>query len=142
MTARNSQFKKSLAPNTPQNGLSSAPISWTLAEELHQEYTQNPDALKIETPSGVQVLNGFRINANHMRNILDGKNESGVVVQSPASDVFIMLGVREEDLGKPVNEQFFTLIVTSLDHTHTIQTEVVYDHGSPCPDSCPNMPSE
>lgn len=140
MTARITHFKKSLPAHTPQNGLSSAPISWTLAEEMHQEYVENPDAMKIETPSGVQVLNGFRINANHLRNILDGKNENGVVVQSPASDVYVMLGVREEDLGKLDNEQFFTLIVTAIDANNNIQPDVVYDHVAPCPDMCPNMP--
>lgn len=140
MTTRNSQFKKSLPTNVPQNGLTSAPISWATAEEMHQEYIDNPDALKIETTSGVEVLNGFRINATHLRNILDGKNESGVVVQSPASEVFIMLGVREEDLGLPDNEQFFTLIVSAIDANNNVLPDVVYDHSTPCPNICPNMP--
>jgi hypothetical protein len=53
MTTRITQFKKSLPAHSPQNGLSSATISWATAEEMHQEYVDNPDALKIDTTSGI-----------------------------------------------------------------------------------------
>lgn len=141
MTTRTTQFKLNTASENPQNGLKSAHITWATADEMQQEYVDNPDALKIETPEGVKVLRGMRLEAQHMQNLLDGKNESGVVVQGPANEIYLMFGVREQDLNKPQEEQFFTIIAAAIDSQNNLLTETVLDNFAVCPFICPNMPS-
>jgi hypothetical protein len=136
MTLRNSQFKSNTESENPQNGLSSVFIPWTKAEEMRDEYLDNPEALKIETPDGIKVLRSFRLEADQMQKLLEGKNESGVVVQAPASKITLMFGVREQDLGKPASEQYFTIIAAAVDAQNNLLTAAVLDNFSPCPFHC------
>jgi hypothetical protein len=137
MTTRTSQFKLNTESENPQNGLSSAPITWTIVDEMQQEYADNPDAMKIETPTGIQVLKGIRFEAQQIKNLLEGKNESGVVVQSPAEHLYIMFGVRPQDVGNPAEEQFFTLVASSIDNQNNLLKDALIDYGAPCPNDCP-----
>jgi hypothetical protein len=139
MTTRTSQFKLNKASENPQNGLSSAPIAWTVVNDMQQEYADNPDAMKIQTPTGIQVLKGVRFEAQQIKNLLEGKNESGVVVQSPAEHLYIMFGVRPHDIGKPAGEQFFTLVASGIDGQNNLLKDVLIDYAAPCPHDCPNI---
>jgi hypothetical protein len=118
--------------------LSSSEITWSDAQLMKLKYSQNPDSLKIQTPNGIEILNGFRINAEHIRQLLDGKNESGIVVQNPAHDIYINFGVDLNDINKPENQQYFTIIATAIDNNNVQQTNIVFDHCAPCPDLCPS----
>ncbi len=133
MEPKKTHFK--LAITKPK--LSSTQITWSEAQLMKLKYRQNPDSLKIETNTGIEILNGFRVNADHMRKLLDGKNENGDVVQNPAQDIYITFGVNLEDVTKPVAQQYFTIIATAIDNNNIQQTNVVYDHFGPCPDLCP-----
>ncbi len=117
--------------------LSSSEISWSDAQLMKLKYSQNPDSLKIQMPNGIEILNGFRINAEHIRQLLDGKNESGIVVQNPAQDIYISFGVNLDDVSKPTSEQYFTIIATAVDSNNVQQTNLVFDNCTPCPDMCP-----
>jgi hypothetical protein len=63
---------------------------------------------------------------------LDGKNQHGITKQEPASHLYIMFGVREQDFGKPSEEQYFTFILAGLDHNNQLLPHVVYDHYVAC----------
>jgi hypothetical protein len=117
--------------------LSSTQITWSDAQLMKLKYRQNPDSLKIEITTGVEILNGFRVNAEHLRKLIDGKNENGIVIQNPAQDIYITFGVNLEDVNKPVSQQYFSIIVTAIDSNNVQQTNVVYDYCTPCPDMCP-----
>lgn len=116
----------------------STEISWTDAQIMKLKYSQNPDSLKIQTPSGIDILNGFRINAEHISQLLYGKNENGIVVQNPAQDIYICFGVNLDDINKPENQQYFTIIATAIDNNNLQQTNIVFDHCAPCPNLCPS----
>ena len=118
--------------------ISSSEIGWSDAQLMKLKYSQNPDSLKIETNTGIEILNGFRVNADHIRKLLDGKNENGEVIQNPAQDIYISFGVNLEDINKPFNQQYFTIIVTAIDNNNVQQTNIVFDHCAPCPDLCPS----
>jgi predicted amino acid-binding ACT domain protein len=133
MNTKKPHFK--LAITKPK--LSSTEINWSDAQLMKLKYCQNPDSLKIETNTGVEILNGFRVNAEHLRKLIEGKNENGVVIQNPAQDIYISFGVNLEDVNKPVSQQYFTIIVTAIDSNNVQQTNVVYDNCTPCPDMCP-----
>lgn len=134
MNTKKPHFK--LAITKPK--LSSTEINWSDALLMKLEYSQNPDSLKIQTPNGIEILNGFRINAEHIRQLLDGKNENGIVVQNPAQDIYISLGVNSDDVSKPKAEQYFTIIATAVDGYNVQQTNLVFDNCYPCPDMCPS----
>lgn len=102
--------------------MSSTDISWSDAQLIKLKYSQNPDLLKIQTPNGIQKLNGFHINADHLRQLLDGKNENGIVVQNQVQDIYISFGVNLGDVSKPTNEQYFTIIATSMVSNDVQQT--------------------
>ena len=134
MNTKKPHFK--LAITKPK--LSSTEINWSDALLMKLEYSQNPDSLKIQMPNGIEILNGFRINAEYIRQLLDGKNENGIVVQNPAQDIYISFGVNVDDVSKPTAEQYFTIIATAVDGYNVQQTNLVFDNCYPCPDMCPS----
>jgi hypothetical protein len=134
MSTKKPHFK--LAITKPK--LSSTEINWSDALLMKLEYSQNPDSLKIQMPNGIEILNGFRINAEYIRQLLDGKNENGIVVQNPAQDIYISFGVNLDDVSKPTAEQYFTIIATAVDGYNVQQTNLVFDNCYPCPDMCPS----
>jgi hypothetical protein len=140
ITLRNSHFKINSAEEILSKGLGSNPIPWNIVKLMQEKYLINPDALKIQTDEGVSVLKGLSIDAQHVQNLLEGKNNEGIVVQAPATQLFLMLGVRDQDLNKPPTEQFFTIVVAGIDAQNNLLTASVYDNLSSCPSICPNIP--
>lgn len=115
-----------------QERIRSGIVPWIIAKEMHEEYLENPDAFKLGTPEGVKIMKGLKFESQHIKNILEGKNQHGITVQEPASQLYIMFGVREQDFDKPSEQQYFTMILAGLDHNNQILPHVVYDHFIPC----------
>jgi hypothetical protein len=140
ITLRDSHFKVNTSEEVLIKGLGSSPIPWNIVKLMQEKYLINPDALKIQTNEGVSVLKGLSIDAQHVQNLLEGKNNEGVVVQAPATQLFLMLGVREQDMNKPPTEQFFTIVVAGIDDQNNLLISSLYDNLLPCPSNCPNIP--
>lgn len=43
---------------------------------------QNPDSLKIEINTRIEILSGVRVNSEHLVKLLNGKNENDVLIQN------------------------------------------------------------
>jgi hypothetical protein len=129
---RQSEFMKNDDIEIRQKRIRSGIVPWVIAKEMHEEYLENPDAFKIETPEGVKILKGIKLESLHVKNILEGKNQHGIALQEPASQLYIMFGVREQDFGMSSEKQFFTFILAGLDNNNQLLPHVVYDHYVPC----------
>ena|SRR5688572_1431076 len=105
----------------------SSEISWSTAQTMIREYYDNENALQIPTPSGVKVLKGYRISK---------ANIDAIFSQGNVSELFIMFGVRQQDLGQAT--QYFTTIVAGISTSNNILTSKVFDYCDPCPDTCPS----
>lgn len=116
----------------------SAPIAWPLACQMSEAYETHPARLKVMTSQGEKTLNGLRISATHVQNLLEGKNHQGVTVQPPAKDIYVMFGVKPEDLSKPASQQYFTTMFFAIDAQNNLLKNSIYDYCMPCPDMCPN----
>lgn len=105
---------------------------------MQAAYLANPNSLITPNPlGGFQTLQAYRVDASALQNIIAGLDSEGNSVQDPCPEVMLMLGVRQQDLGKPVNEQCFTTILVGINANNEVQTQVVYDFGKPCPPDCP-----
>lgn len=119
---------------------SSAPITWEEAENMQNAYLANPATLKTPDGSGgYETLKGFRVSVDAIQKIIAGHDPSGNPVQNPSTEIFIMLGVRPDDIPKAAPDQCFTTILAGIDSTNQLQKQVVYDFLQPCPTNCPEQ---
>ena len=100
---------------------------------------QNPDSLKIEINTRIEILSGVRVNSEHLGKLLNGKNENDVLIQNATQDTSITLVANLENIKKPVGHQYFTIIVSPTDRDKMQQANVIYDNFAPCPHFCPKI---
>lgn len=108
-------------------------IEWAEAKEMIKAYWIHPDNIRIPIgdPRVLNVLKGFSFNAADVRQVLD----TGV------EQLFVMIAVRGEDVDKPKDQQYFTLILGGIDSHGKLLQAPLYDYCEPCPDKCPVYPS-
>jgi len=104
-------------------------ITWTLAEPLIVDYSQRPDAMKVELPNGeVAVFKALRFSKEHIENLLK---------QGDVTDIYLMFAT------SPLNANNITIIaggvVDPSNTGGTLLTGLLYDYCEPCPNKCAAM---
>jgi hypothetical protein len=74
---------------------------------------------------------------------LEALTETTIPSSSKTVGATLIFGVREEDLGKPEDDQNFTVMMAGLmmcGTKETVDPDKIFNHFDPCPNYCPQAP--
>jgi hypothetical protein len=107
----------------------SAPISKSTALAMISAYETHTNTVKTLDDNGNEVtLKGLRVDRASLESILANTN---------IEEVFLALAVKESDLPKPTQDQYFTLVCAGITNEDVVDYDNAYDEAKNCPPDCP-----
>jgi hypothetical protein len=105
--------------------LTSAEITWEVAEECIENYLERTDPVKVEIPGGgLQTLKALRFDKNQILNLLT----------ADVTHLYLMF------TDSPLNSANITIIAGGLtdpdDNGGELKTDLLYDFCDTCPTKC------
>lgn len=120
------------ASPSPKPITNTSRISADTATMCINAYLEHPDTLLMYTPENTAMaLRGYRVDMNNLMPLFELSPE----------ELYIELGVRPGDLGKPAAQQAFTIFISGLTNNQKVKgangTVMYYEYVMRCPTNCP-----
>ena len=109
--------------------VNSREVDWDTAKQWIEYYKSAPNPIDHPYMEG-QILEGFSICADHLREILE---------QPAVTEVYMAFG-RDQSVEKTTNKGLKAIFV-GTDENGVLMTNNVYDYCEPCPPHCKTEPA-
>jgi hypothetical protein len=109
-------------------------IAWADVTRMRDLYLNHPNAPRVPTPGGTEILRGLSISK---------ANVDAILSQNP-DDIMVVFAVRKQDAddveeetigAEEYDRQFFTTVIVGMKNGLLIKDNA-YDYCEPCPSKC------